>query len=79
VEPCPSKFVDASVLKSTYDNPEIGIVILTHSIKVRIEEEVMARKLHAKNTLLVEVPGPGESIQSDFITRYIRESIGLKL
>ncbi len=61
------------------DNPEIGIVILTHSIKVRIEEEVMARKLHAKNTLLVEVPGPGESIQSDFITRYIRESIGLKL
>ena len=61
------------------DDPEIGIIILTHTIKVRIEEQVMARKLRAKNTLIVEVPGPGQSIQSDFITRYIRESIGLKL
>ncbi|MCH4889380.1 ATP synthase subunit F [Acidaminobacter sp. JC074] len=61
------------------DDPKIGIIILTHTIKVRIEDQVMARKLRAKDTLIVEVPGPKESIQSDFITRYIRESIGLKL
>jgi V/A-type H+-transporting ATPase subunit F len=56
-----------------------GIIILTHNIKVRLEEEVMKRKLISRETLIVEIPSPGESIQSDFITKYIRESIGLKL
>ncbi len=60
-------------------NPKIGIVILTHSLKVKLEDEVMSRKLKSKETLIVEIPGPKESIQSDFITKYIRESIGLKL
>lgn len=60
-------------------DPKIGIVILTHSIKVRLEDEIMKRKLKARETLIVEIPGPKESIQNDFITRYIRESIGLKL
>lgn len=59
--------------------PNIGIIMLTHNIKVRIEDEVMKRKLQARDTLIVEVPGPGESIERDFITKYIRESIGLKL
>lgn len=59
--------------------PNIGIIMLTHNIKVRIEDEVMKRKLVARDTLIVEVPGPGEAIESDFITKYIRESIGLKL
>jgi hypothetical protein len=39
----------------------------------------MKRKLISRETLIVEIPSPGESIQSDFITKYIRESIGLKL
>lgn len=60
-------------------DPEIGIIILTHGIKVKITEEVMERKLASRETLIVEIPGPKESIQKDFITQYIRESIGLKL
>jgi len=60
-------------------DPKIGIIILTHKTKVKIEEEVMTRKLQSKETLIVEIPGPGESIKNDFITKYIRESIGLKL
>lgn len=60
-------------------DPKIGIIILTHQIKMSIEEEVMKRKLQSRDTLIVEIPGPNESIKSDFITKYIRESIGLKL
>jgi|LGOV01.1.fsa_nt_gb V/A-type H+-transporting ATPase subunit F len=61
------------------NNPQIGIVILTHRIKVRLEDEVMSRKLKSRETLIVEIPGPNETIKSDFITKYIRESIGIKL
>ncbi|MBI9015044.1 MAG: V-type ATP synthase subunit F [Clostridiales bacterium] len=60
-------------------DPKIGIVILTHKTKEKIEEEVMIRKLQSRETLIIEIPGPNESIKKDFITKYIRESIGLKL
>lgn len=60
-------------------DPNIGIIILTHTIKVSLEAEVMKRKLESRDTLIVEIPGPKESIKSDFITKYIRESIGIKL
>ena len=60
-------------------NPSIGIIILTQGIKILVEEEVMIRKLSSTDTLIVEIPCPREKIQSDFITKYIRESIGLKL
>lgn len=61
------------------EEPNIGIIILTQKIKMLIEDEVMTRKLESKETLIVEIPGPKARIESDFITKYIRESIGLKL
>lgn len=57
----------------------IGIILLSHQIKVRLEEEIMLRKLRSRETLIVEIPGPNEKVEGDFITKYIRESIGLKL
>ncbi len=60
-------------------DPNIGIIILTHKIKSQIEDEVMERKINSKETLIVEIPGPNQSVESNFITKYIRESIGLKL
>lgn len=58
---------------------DIGIIILTQNIKSLIEEEVMKRKMVSRQTLIVEIPGPNDKSQPDFITRYIRDSIGLKL
>ncbi len=60
-------------------DPQIGIIILTHKIKSEIEVEVMKRKLNANKTLIVEIPGPKQVVEKEFITKYIRESIGLKL
>jgi V/A-type H+-transporting ATPase subunit F len=59
--------------------PEIGLIILTYNIKNKVAEAVMERKLASKDTLIVEIPGPNQKINTDFITKYIRESIGLKL
>ena len=61
------------------EDQDVGIIILTHKTKMLIEEEVMERKLKTKETLIVVIPGPREKIESDFITKYIRESIGVKL
>jgi len=58
---------------------EIGIVLLTRDVMRAVEAEVMDRKLQSKHTLIVEIPSPGQETRKDFITRYIRESIGLKL
>ena len=56
----------------------IGIIILTKMIKQSVEKEVMIRKLRNTDTLIVEIPGPNDLIRSDFITKYIKESIGTK-
>lgn len=61
------------------DQDNIGIIILTQGIKRELEEEVMMRKMMLKDTLIVTIPGPNETIERDFITKYIRDSIGLKL
>lgn len=60
------------------EDSEIGIVLLTRGIMTQVQNEVMDRKLKHNKTLIVEIPSPGETIRKDFITKYIRESIGLK-
>lgn len=66
-------------IDSLMENPEIGMIILTQKIKSSIEDEIMDRKLRSRGTLIVEIPGPNDESKPDFITRYIRDSIGLKL
>lgn len=61
------------------EDPKIGIIIMTSEIKKKVEEAIVERKNTHTTTLFVEIPGPKDTISKDFITRYIRESIGLKL
>lgn len=68
------KKIDELILDSN-----IGIIILTQKVKNLVFEEIMERKIQAKDTLIVEIPGPKEKIREDVITNYIRESIGIKL
>lgn len=60
-------------------DPEIGIILITEAIKKMAPEEIMASKLKSKRTLIVEIPSVGTTYEQDFITRYIRESIGIKI
>lgn len=61
------------------DDPKVGIIVVTTEIKKKVEAAIIERKNMHTTTLFVEIPGPKDKISKDFITRYIRESIGLKL
>lgn len=60
-------------------DPEIGMIIITKAVMQLCEKEIMAIKLKSKYTLIVEIPGAGLEYESDYITRHIRESIGIKI
>lgn len=60
---------------------QIGIIMITGGIMRKAEEAIMERKMQASETLIVQIPGTHEDGEDDEgrLTRYIRESIGLKL
>lgn len=58
---------------------ETGIIIITKAVMALAEKEIMAIKLKHKVKLIVEIPGAGLDYESDYITRHIRESIGIKI
>lgn len=67
------------LLERKLKDPEIGVVVLSSGVLHMIEKEVMEFKLKEKKKMIVEVPAVGGQYDSGYITRYIRESIGIKL
>lgn len=59
------------------DDPEIGIIMLSKDIMKQAESEIMDLKLKSKETLIVQIPDLGDVVE-DRITKYVRESIGVK-
>lgn len=65
---------------SVLDDREIGILILTEAIHEIVEEEVTNIKLKKTYPLIVEIPDRfGQRREENYITRYINESVGVKL
>jgi len=58
---------------------ETGILIITSKVVDLAREEIMSKKLASKDMLIIEIPSAEESFDNDYITRYIRESIGVKI
>jgi len=62
------------------DDKEIAILILTEAIFQIVEEEVTNIKLKRAYPLIVEIPDRfGQKREDNYITRYINESVGVKL
>lgn len=62
------------------DDKEIAILILTEAIFQIVEEEVTNIKLKRAYPLIVEIPDRfGQRREDNYITRYINESVGVKL
>lgn len=74
---------DIKELKDNFKNykekDNLGIIILTESDFKEIEEEVIKVKLSKKLPLVVTIPDKGGLKDKDFILRYIKESIGVKV
>lgn len=73
-----SKDVLIQRLKEKMDDGQTGILIISTPIVALAREEVMAAKLKSKETLIIEIPSSYQAFDQDYITRYIRESIGVK-
>lgn len=68
-----------SLIDEKIRDDETGIIIITKAIMLLAEKEIMAIKLKSKLKLIVEIPGAGLNYEDDYITRHIRESIGIKI
>lgn len=58
---------------------ETGIIIISTDVVDYDRLWVMEAKLKSNDTLIIEIPSGQKMFDSDYITRYIKESIGVKL
>lgn len=61
------------------EDKEIGIIILTENIAERIKEKVLELKTEGADQLVVTIPDRSGLKDKNFIMRYIKESIGIKI
>ncbi|MCD1147792.1 V-type ATP synthase subunit F [Peptoniphilus sp. KCTC 25270] len=60
-------------------NKEIGIILLGEEDFTKLREEILKVKSKPRSPLIVTVPGREGFKEKDFIMKYVREAIGLKL
>lgn len=67
-------------LEEAAEDPETGIIIMTELLAESVQEEVKAIRLDSRKPIITVIPGRhGERRRPDYITNYIKESIGLKI
>lgn len=67
-------------IKNAMQDEEVGILILTERVVDMAEDEVMELKMKCKTPLIIEIPDRHGTIrESDVITDYIRNSIGIRI
>ncbi len=68
------------VLEEAASDPEMGIIIMTELLAEKVQEEVKAIRLDSSKPIITVIPDRhGERRRPDYITNYIKESIGLKI
>ena len=67
------------VFRETLKNKDIGIIILTEDVFNEIKEEVLKVKIKKNIPLIVTVPDRMGLKDKNFIMRYVKESIGIKI
>jgi V/A-type H+/Na+-transporting ATPase subunit F len=67
-------------LERVMEDKEIGIIIMTELLAEMIQDEVKEIRLDASKPIITVIPDRhGERRRPDYITSYIKESIGLKI
>jgi V/A-type H+-transporting ATPase subunit F len=65
--------------KRTLEDKDIGIIILTENVFNEIKEEVLEVKINGNTPLIVTIPDRTGLKDKNFIMRYVKESIGIKI
>jgi V/A-type H+-transporting ATPase subunit F len=67
-------------LAKVKEKRDIGILFITELLVERVQQELNEMKVSQNLPIIVEIPDRhGTRRPPDFLTRYIRESIGLKI
>jgi V/A-type H+-transporting ATPase subunit F len=67
-------------LRGAVDNEEIGVVLIAEKLAAQFPEIINDVRLNRDTPLIVEITDRrGSGKPADYITRYIREAIGIKL
>lgn len=67
------------VLDTVMSDNRIGIVIITEKILAMAEDEIMKLKLERDSPLILAIPDKDKGQREDYIAKYIRESVGIKI
>lgn len=67
------------VLDTVMSDNRIGIVIITEKILAMAEDEIMKLKLERDYPLIIAIPDKDKDKREDYIAKYIRESVGIKI
>jgi V/A-type H+-transporting ATPase subunit F len=68
------------LMDSLLKNKEIGIILITEKLAAGMREKIDELKQRLPYPLIVEIPDRHGSIKGeDYITGYVRESIGIKI
>lgn len=57
----------------------VGILIVTETVQEWLKEEIMEHKINVDRPLIVTVPDRDRLRESDFIMKFIKESVGIKV
>ncbi|HYE82607.1 MAG TPA: V-type ATP synthase subunit F [Clostridia bacterium] len=69
-----------AAMEDACNNNEIGILLVTEVLAEKVSEELKIVRLDATKPIVTIIPDRhGERRRSDYITNYIKESIGLKI
>lgn len=67
-------------LQKACNNPDIGIILITESLTEELKQHINKIRLNPKMPIVTTIPDRhGFRREKDYITRNIKESIGLKI
>lgn len=70
----------AAAVEAALDKKDIAVLVVTEKAAALIPEIVQSRREHGELPILVEIPDRhGSRRGADFLTKYVREAIGVKM
>ncbi|OPL09088.1 MAG: hypothetical protein AVO33_07530 [delta proteobacterium ML8_F1] len=66
-------------LEELMGHPEYGLILISEALQNMARDHVMALKLSQRDRMIIQIPEPGGYKDRDYMMRYIRESIGIKV
>lgn len=70
----------AAAVEEVLDKKDIAVLVITEKAAALIPEIVQSQREHGDLPILVEIPDRhGSRRGTDFLTKYVREAIGVKM